>query len=45
MLEVIAKSRGGVVLKKEYTIEARIPATGGWPAVRDGVRGLLETLR
>jgi transcription-repair coupling factor (superfamily II helicase) len=44
LLAVIAKSRGGVVLKREYAIEARLPAGGGWPAVRDAVRTLLGAL-
>ncbi len=44
LLEVIAKSRGGVTLKREYAIEARMPETGGWPAVRDAVHRILGAL-
>src|SRR5262245_1555975 len=43
MLEVIAKSRGGVTLKKEYSVEARVPQ-GPWPADRDAVRRALGAL-
>jgi hypothetical protein len=44
LLQVIARSRGKMTLKKEYTVEARIP-DGPWPAVRDALRALLESLR
>lgn len=44
MLKVIAASRGGLVLRKEYTVEARIPREP-WPAVRDALAKLLESLR
>jgi transcription-repair coupling factor (superfamily II helicase) len=43
ILNVIARSKGAMVLKKEYTIEARI-ADGPWPAVRDGLTRLLGSL-
>jgi transcription-repair coupling factor (superfamily II helicase) len=43
ILTAIARSRGGMTLKKEYTVEARIPQ-GPWPAVRDALSGLLESL-
>ncbi len=43
ILKAIARSRGDMTLKKEYTVEARIPQ-GPWPAVRDALRGLLESL-
>jgi transcription-repair coupling factor (superfamily II helicase) len=45
LLEVIAKSRGGVTLKKEFAVDVRLPGAGGWPAVRDALRGFLESLR
>jgi hypothetical protein len=32
-----------MALKKEYTLEARVP-DGPWPAVRDAVRAVLEAL-
>jgi transcription-repair coupling factor (superfamily II helicase) len=44
MLKAIAASRGGLALKKEYTVEARIP-TQPWPAVRDALVKLLDSLR
>jgi transcription-repair coupling factor (superfamily II helicase) len=44
MLRAIAASRGGLALKKEYTVEARIP-TEPWPAVRDALVKLLDSLR
>ena len=43
ILGVIGRSRGAMMLKKEYTLEARIPE-GPWPAVRDALRRLLESL-
>jgi transcription-repair coupling factor (superfamily II helicase) len=43
ILAVIAKAGGGVSMRKEFTLEAIIPA-GPWPAVRDALRGLLESL-
>ena len=43
ILKVIGKSRGALVLKKEFTLEARVPA-GPWPAVRDAIRATLATL-
>jgi hypothetical protein len=44
MLKTIAASRGGLVLRKEYTVEARIP-TEPWPAVRDALAKLLDSFR
>jgi transcription-repair coupling factor (superfamily II helicase) len=44
ILQVIARSRGKMTLKKEYTVEARVPE-GPWPAVRDALRAMLESLR
>jgi len=43
ILGVIGRSRGAMMLKKEYTLEARIPE-GPWPAVRDALKRLLESL-
>ena len=43
ILNVIAKSRGAMTLKKEYTLEARVPE-GPWPAVRDAIRAALASL-
>jgi hypothetical protein len=44
MLKTIAASRGALKLRKEYTVEARIPAEP-WPAVRDALAKLLDSLR
>jgi transcription-repair coupling factor (superfamily II helicase) len=44
MLKAIAASRGGLTLRKEYTVEARIPGEP-WAAVRDALARLLESLR
>jgi transcription-repair coupling factor (superfamily II helicase) len=44
MLKTIAASRGALKLRKEYTVEARIPAEP-WPAVCDAVAKLLDSLR
>ena len=44
MLKTIAASRGALKLRKEYTVEARIPAEP-WPAVRDALSKLLDSLR
>jgi hypothetical protein len=44
MLKAIAASRGGLTLRKEYTVEARIPVEP-WTAVRDSLARLLESLR
>jgi transcription-repair coupling factor (superfamily II helicase) len=44
VLKTIAASRGALVLRKEYTVEARIPV-GPWPAVRDALAKLLDSLR
>ncbi len=43
ILNVIAKSRGAMTLKKEYALEARVPE-GPWPAVRDAIRAALASL-
>ena len=43
ILKIIAQSRGRMTLRKEYTLEARIPE-GPWPAVRDALTRLLESL-
>src|SRR5882724_357947 len=44
ILKTIAASRGALKLRKEYTVEARIP-TEPWPAVRDALAKLLDALR
>jgi transcription-repair coupling factor (superfamily II helicase) len=44
ILKAITASRGRMTLKKEYVLEARIP-DGPWPAVRDAIRAVLESLR
>ncbi|HEY7202670.1 MAG TPA: transcription-repair coupling factor [Methylomirabilota bacterium] len=44
VLKTIAASRGALALRKEYTVEARIPAEP-WPAVRDALVKLLDSLR
>jgi transcription-repair coupling factor (superfamily II helicase) len=43
ILAVIGRAGGGVRMRKEFVLEARIPA-GPWPAVRDALRALLESL-
>jgi transcription-repair coupling factor (superfamily II helicase) len=43
ILGVIARSRGGMMLRKEYTLEARVPEAP-WPAVRDALAALLRSL-
>ncbi len=43
ILNVIARSKGAVVLKKEFTLEARVP-DGPWPVVRDGLARLVASL-
>jgi transcription-repair coupling factor (superfamily II helicase) len=43
ILGVMARSRGGLALRREYTIEARVPEAP-WSAVRDGVAALLRSL-
>jgi len=43
ILAVIGKARGGVSMRKEFILEATIPA-GPWPAVRDALVKLLESL-
>ncbi|HUM14156.1 MAG TPA: transcription-repair coupling factor [Candidatus Nitrosotalea sp.] len=44
VLETIAASRGVLSLRKEYTVEARIPAEP-WAAVRDALAKILDSLR
>jgi transcription-repair coupling factor (superfamily II helicase) len=44
VLKTIAASRGALALRKEYTVEARIPAEP-WPAVRDALAKILDSLR
>jgi transcription-repair coupling factor (superfamily II helicase) len=44
VLKAIAASGGALALRKEYTVEARIPAEP-WPAVRDALTKLLDSLR
>jgi transcription-repair coupling factor (superfamily II helicase) len=44
VLKAIAASRGALALRKEYTVDARIPAEP-WPAVRDALAKLLDSLR
>ncbi len=44
VLRAIAGSRGGMTLRKEYTVEATIPV-GAWPAVREALDALLESLQ
>jgi len=44
VLKAIAASRGALALRKEYTVEARIPAEP-WPAVRDALAKLLDSFR
>jgi transcription-repair coupling factor (superfamily II helicase) len=43
ILSVMARSRGGMVMRREYTLEARVPEAP-WPAVRDAVAALLASL-
>ena len=43
ILSVVARRRGDMMLRKEYTLEARIP-DAPWSAVRDAVVALLESL-
>ncbi|HXJ78490.1 MAG TPA: transcription-repair coupling factor [Candidatus Methylomirabilis sp.] len=43
ILSVMAKSRGRMTLRKEYTLEAQVPEAP-WPAVRDAVTALLAAL-
>jgi transcription-repair coupling factor (superfamily II helicase) len=43
LVRVIQRSRGRLVMKREYTVEARI-ATGPWPKVRDSLLALLAEL-
>jgi transcription-repair coupling factor (superfamily II helicase) len=43
ILAVIGRTGGGVRMRKEFMLEAAIPA-GPWPAVRDALRVLLESL-
>jgi transcription-repair coupling factor (superfamily II helicase) len=43
ILAVIGKSRGRITMRKEYTMEAQIPA-GRWPAPRADLERLLKSL-
>jgi transcription-repair coupling factor (superfamily II helicase) len=43
ILAVIGRTGGGVRMRKEFMLEAAIPA-GPWPAVRDALQALLESL-
>jgi len=43
ILKTIARSRGAMMLKKEYTLEVRMPE-GPWPTVRDALARVLESL-
>jgi transcription-repair coupling factor (superfamily II helicase) len=43
ILAVIGRPGGGVRMRKEFMLEASIPADP-WPAVRDALRALLESL-
>jgi transcription-repair coupling factor (superfamily II helicase) len=43
LVRVIQKGRGRLVMKREFTLEARI-ATGEWPGVRDSLLSLLGEL-
>jgi transcription-repair coupling factor (superfamily II helicase) len=44
ILKVIAQSRGKMAMRKEYTLETRVP-DGPWPVVRDALVAALESLR
>jgi transcription-repair coupling factor (superfamily II helicase) len=44
LVRAIQRSRGRMTMKREFTVEARIP-TGEWPAVRDGLLDLLGALQ
>src|SRR2546427_2120761 len=43
ILGTIARGRGGMMLRKEYTLEVRVPE-GPWPAVRDALTAVLKEL-
>ena len=43
LVQAIQRSRGRLIMKREFTVEARI-ATGPWPAVRDSLAAVLEEL-
>ena len=43
ILAVVGRAGSGVRMRKEFMLEARVPA-GPWPAVRDALRALLESL-
>jgi transcription-repair coupling factor (superfamily II helicase) len=43
ILAVIGRAGGGIRMRKEFMLEAPVPA-GPWPAVRDALRALLESL-
>jgi transcription-repair coupling factor (superfamily II helicase) len=44
ILKVIAQSRGKMAMRKEYTVETRVP-DGPWPVVRDALVAALESLQ
>jgi transcription-repair coupling factor (superfamily II helicase) len=44
IMKVIAQSRGKMMLRKEYTLEVKIPEEP-WPAVRDALAAVLGSLR
>jgi transcription-repair coupling factor (superfamily II helicase) len=44
ILKAISQSRGKMVMRKEYTVETRIPE-GPWSIVRDALTMVLESLR
>jgi len=43
ILGTIARGRGGMMLRKEYTLDVRVPE-GPWPAVRDALTAVLKEL-
>jgi len=43
ILAAIGRAGSGVRMRKEFMLEAPVPA-GPWPAVRDALRALLESL-
>jgi hypothetical protein len=43
ILAVIGRPGSGVRMRKEFMLEAAVPS-GPWPAVRDALRALLESL-
>jgi hypothetical protein len=43
LVAAIQASRGRLRMRREFTLEAAV-ATGGWPAVRDSLLGVLTGL-